>query len=61
MQVDDNKQIQLFVACNPNDGVLMMLYISKKMITSLKIPKIIESSKIITSLEIVKYNPSNPY
>jgi len=28
--VDDNKHIQLFVACSPNDGILIMLYINRK-------------------------------
>ena len=59
--VDDNKHIQLLVACNPNDVVLIILYINKNIITSLSILSIYDNKSMIISFDIVKYKPSKPY
>lgn len=61
IKVEDNKQIQLLVACNPNDVVLITLYINKNIITSFKILSMYANKNITTILDIVRYNPSNPY
>ena len=45
--VDDNKHIQLLVACNPNDVVLIILYINKNIITSLSILSIYDNKSMI--------------
>ena len=52
--VEDNKQIQLFVACSPNAGALKILNNKEKINISLNIPRIIAITNIIISLEIVK-------
>ena len=59
--VDVNRHIQLFVACNPNDGILIMLYINMNIISSLNIPSIAATIPIIISLLISRYSVSSPY
>ena len=61
IKVEDTKHIQLLVACNPKEVALIMLYINKKIITSLNIPNKTAKAKIIIILVICKYRPSNPY
>lgn len=55
------KHIQLLVACNPNDGILIKLYISVKIRTSLNIPNINADVKITIDFEINIYMASKPY
>lgn len=59
--VDETRHIQLFVACNPNEGILMMLYIRRNIIYSFIIPNIIAIVVIMISFDSVRYSPSNPY
>lgn len=59
--VDDSRHIQLFVACSPNDGILIMLYINRNIINSLNNPSIIASTAIIINLLNIKYSDSSPY
>ena len=59
--MDDIKHIQLFVACNPKDGVLIMLYIIVNSNISLNIPSNIDITKITIILEITRYIPTSPY
>ena len=60
--IDDvTRQIQVFVACIPKDGILRMLYISKNIIISLNIPSINEIITIIISFDMVKYIAVSPY
>lgn len=48
------KQIQLFVACNPNAGILIKVNSDVKIIISLNIPKKTHNNEIIINLEITK-------
>ena len=58
----DQKGIRYeLVACNPNDVVLIILYINKNIITSLSILSIYDNKSMIISFDIVKYKPSKPY
>ena len=59
--VETIKQIQLFVACNPKDGILIMLYIIENIITSLNIPRINDINIITINFENVRYILTRPY
>ena len=49
--IDDvSKHIQLFDACNPNDGALIILYMIRNINNSLNIPNIIAINPIIINL-----------
>lgn len=61
IKVDDTKQIQLFVACNPKEGALTILYIIVNIISSFKIPRTNAIKNIIIVFVTVKYNPVKPY
>ena len=55
------KHIQLFVACNPNEGILIKLYSSENITTSLNTPSINATDNIIIVLVIKIYIDSRPY
>ena len=51
----------LVLACMPNDGILIMLYIIVNIISSFNIPRSAANRKIIIVFVIVKYIPVKPY
>ena len=59
--VDDIRHIQLFFACIPNDGVRIIVYISRNIIYSFVIFNSIAIVVITISFVIVRYSPSSPY
>ncbi|MDO4963309.1 MAG: hypothetical protein Q4E75_04350 [bacterium] len=60
-KLEDNKHIQLLVACNPNEKILKTLYINKYNITSSNIFNNNDIVIIIINFEKVRYIPSKPY
>ena len=58
---ENNKQIQLFDACNPKETALIGMYIKVKITISLKIPNKSDKIIIIINLDTNKYIEINPY
>jgi len=58
---ETTKQIQLFVACNPNDGILIKLYSRVNINNSLTIPKIQAIAIITINFVTNKYIETRPY